>query len=115
MKRIVINKSLDALRKRKVQKISIEDERLEFPDIQEENREEEIQLQVAEVNQAINELPEEYRLIITLFLIEHYSHEEISEMLHISNNLSRTRLVRAKQKVMKLLKEKKLKSSFNYN
>jgi RNA polymerase sigma-70 factor (ECF subfamily) len=115
LKRIVINKSLDAIRKKKVQKISIEDEKLEFPDIQEENREEEIQLQIAEVNQAIKELPDEYRLIITLFLIEHYSHEEISEMLHISNNLSRTRLVRAKQKVMRLLQEKKLKSSFNYN
>lgn len=115
LKKIVINKSLDALRKRKLDKVSIEDEKMEFPDITEENREEEIEFQVAEVKQAINELPEEYRLVITLFLLEQYSHEEISEMLHISNNLSRTRLVRAKQKVLKTLKEKKLKSSFNYN
>ena len=115
LKRIVINKSLDALRKRKLEQVSIEDENLEFPDIQEENREEEIEFQVAEVKLAISELPEEYRLIITLYLLEQYSHEEISEMLHISNNLSRIRLLRAKQRVLKILKEKKLKSSFNYN
>jgi RNA polymerase sigma-70 factor (ECF subfamily) len=114
LKRIVINKSLDTLRKKK-EIVSIDEKDLEFPDTIEENREEEIQLQVAEVKEAINELPEEYRLSITLYLFEQYSHEEISEMLHISNNLSRTRLVRAKQKVMKILKEKKLKSSFNYN
>src|ERR1035437_2109739 len=114
LKRIVTNKSLDAIRKRKIQ-VSFEDEKLDFPEITEENREEEIQLQVTEVKAAIAELPEEYRLIVTLFLIEEYSHEDISEMLHISNNLSRTRLVRAKQKIQHILKEKKLRSSFNYN
>ena len=114
LKRIVTNKSLDAIRKRK-NIISIENENLEFPDIAEESREEEIELQVAGVKEAIAELPEEYRIIITLFLLERYSHEEISEMLNITNNLSRTRLVRAKQKILKILKEKKLRSSFNYN
>jgi RNA polymerase sigma factor (sigma-70 family) len=114
LKRIVTNKALDALRKRK-NIISIEEEKIDFPDIPEENREEEIELQVAGVKEAINELPEEFRIIITLFLIERYTHEEISGMLNITNNLSRTRLVRAKQKLLKILKEKKLKSSFNYN
>jgi len=114
LKRIVINKSLDVIRKRKIQ-VSLEEESMEFPDIIEENREEEIRLQLAEVKEAIGELPEEYSVIINLFLLEQYSHEEISEMLNITNNLSRTRLVRAKQKVQKILKEKKLKSSFNYN
>jgi RNA polymerase sigma-70 factor (ECF subfamily) len=114
LKRIVVNKSLDTLRKRK-EMVSMDEKELEFPDTIEENREEEIQLQVAEVKEAINELPEDYRLIITLYLLEQYSHEEISETLNISNNLSRTRLVRAKQKIMKILREKKLKSSLNYN
>jgi RNA polymerase sigma-70 factor (ECF subfamily) len=114
LKRIVTNKSLDAIRKRK-NKVSMEEGKMDFPDIAEENKEEEFQLQVAEVKGAIGELPEEYRLVINLFLVEQYSHEEISEMLQISNNLSRTRLVRAKQKVLKMLKEKRLRSSFNYN
>jgi RNA polymerase sigma factor (sigma-70 family) len=114
LKRIVINNSLDALRSRKEQ-VSIEENELEFPEITEENREEEIQLQVAEVKEAISELPEEFRIVITLFLLEGYDHEEISGILNISNNLSRIRFLRAKQKLLKILKEKKLKSSFNYN
>lgn len=60
-------------------------------------------------------LPEEYRVVISLFLLEGYDHEEISEILGISNNLSRTRFVRAKQKVLQLLKEKKYKPTFNNN
>jgi RNA polymerase sigma factor (sigma-70 family) len=114
LKRIIVNKSLDSLRKRK-NLVPLEDELLEFPDIAEENREDEIMLKVSEVKEAIRELPEDYRLVITLFLLEQYTHEEISEILGISNNLSRTRLVRAKQKVLRILKEKRLKSSFNYN
>lgn len=114
LKRIVVNKSLDALRKRK-EIISLDEKNMEFPDTLEENREEEIQLQVNEVKEAVYELPAEYRLVTTLFLFEQCTHEEISEMLHISNNLSRTRLARAKQKILKIIKEKKLKSSFNYN
>jgi len=114
LKRIVINNSLDALRRRK-ELISIEENEIEFPEIIEESREEEILLQIAQVKEAINELPEEYRIVITLFLLEGYDHEEIGEILNISNNLSRTRFVRAKQKVLKILKEKKLRSSFNYN
>jgi RNA polymerase sigma-70 factor (ECF subfamily) len=114
LKRIVVNNSLDSLRKKK-EMVSIEEKELEFPDIVTENREEEIMMQVKEVKEAILELPEDYRVVITLFLLEGYDHEEISEILHISNNLSRTRFVRAKQKVMQILKEKKLRSSFNYN
>ena len=114
LKRIVINNSLDELRKRK-EMVSIEENEIEFPEVIEENREEEIRLQVAEVKAAIGELPEEYRIVITLFLLEGYDHEEISEILNISNNLSRIRFLRAKQRLLKILKEKKLRSSFNYN
>ncbi|MCX6243885.1 MAG: sigma-70 family RNA polymerase sigma factor [Bacteroidetes bacterium] len=114
LKRIVINNSLDELRKKK-EMVSIEASELEFPEVVEENREEEIRLQVTEVKETIGELPEEYRIVITLFLFEGYDHEEISEILGISNNLSRIRFLRAKQRLLKILKEKKLKSSFNYN
>ena len=114
LKRIVINNSLDALRRIK-ESISIEEQALDFPEINEENREEETMLMVGEIREAIKELPEEYRVVFSLFLLEGYDHEEISEILHISNNLSRTRFVRAKQKLVTILKENKFKKSFNYN
>ena len=114
LKRIVINNSLDALRRLK-EAVSIEEEELDFPEIIEENRENEIRLQVEEVKQAISRLSEDYRVVLSLYLLEGYDHEEISEILHISNNLSRTRFVRAKQKLLSILKESRLMKSFNYN
>jgi RNA polymerase sigma factor (sigma-70 family) len=114
LKRIVINNSLDSIRKNK-DSVSIEEENLDFPEIVEENREEELQYKVAEVKEAISKLPEDYRVVLSLFLLEGYDHEEISEILHISNNTSRTRFVRAKQKVLQILKENKYMNSFNYN
>jgi len=114
LKRIIINNSLDALRRKK-ESISIEEQDLDFPEIIEESREEEIRLMVAEVRNAIKELADEYRIVLSLYLLEGYDHEEISEILHISNNLSRTRFVRAKQKLVRIMNENKLKKSINYN
>ena len=114
LKKIVINKSLDAIRKNR-ESVSIEEGSLDFPEINEENIDEELQYRVAEVKEAITKLPEEHRIVLSLFLLEGYDHEEISEILNISNNTSRTRFVRAKQKLQKILKEKKYMNSFNYN
>lgn len=114
LKRIVINNSLDALRRIK-EGVSIDEQDLDFPEIIEESREEEIRLMAEEIRETIKELPDEYRVVLSLFLLEGYDHEEISEILHISNNLSRTRFVRAKQKLVKILQENKFKKTINYN
>ena len=81
----------------------------------EENREEEIRFQVEEIKRAISHLPEEYRVVLTLFLLEGYDHEEISQVLHISNQLSRTRYSRARQKLLGLLKESSFNNTFSTN
>jgi RNA polymerase sigma factor (sigma-70 family) len=114
LKRIVVNNSLDALRKDKPE-VSIEEESLDFPEIVEESLDEEIRLVASEIREAIANLPDEYRVVITLFLLEGYDHEEISEIMGISNNLSRTRFVRAKQKVLEMLKRKKQTHIFSNN
>ena len=114
LKRIVINRSLDYLRKLK-DTISLDETELNIPDIMEENREEEIRFQVEEIKRAISHLPEEYRVVLTLFLLEGYDHEEISQVLHISNQLSRTRYSRARQKLLGLLKESSFNNTFSTN
>lgn len=114
LKRIVINNSLDSLRRTK-ESISIEEEEIDLPETIEESREEELRFQVEEVKRAITQLPEDYRVVLSLFLLEGYDHEEISEILKISNNLSRTRFVRAKQKLLSILKETRFAEKFNYN
>ena len=114
LKRIVINNSLDSLRSTK-ELVSFEEAALDFPEVIEESREEEIRFQSQEVMKAIQLLPGEYRIIISLFLLEGYDHEEISGILNISNQLSRTRYSRARQKLLTILKENKYKNIFIYN
>lgn len=114
LKRIVVNNSLDSLRRAK-DLVSIEEQEIDIPENIEENREEEIGFMVSEVKEAIKELPEDYRVVLTLFLLEGYDHEEISEILKITNNLSRTRFVRAKQKLLQILKEKNINKRLIYN
>ncbi len=114
LKRIVINRALDSLRKTK-DYVSIDSVDFDMPDTFAENAEEDIQLQVAEVKRAIMKLPDEYRVIISLFLLEGYDHEEISQILKISNQLSRTRYSRARQKLLRLLKENNLIKNFSPN
>jgi len=114
LKRIVVNNALDTLRKRQEQ-ISIEDSGLDFPDEGDQESEEEIQLQVQELKQAIDQLPEEYRVILSLYLLEGYDHEEISEILKISYNNSRTRYSRARQKLLQIISNNRLTKEINYN
>ena len=114
LKRIVVNNSLDSLRRAK-DTVSFDEEGVDLPEEHEDNHEEEIRFQSQEVMKAIQLLPGEYRIIISLFLLEGYDHEEISGILNISNQLSRTRYSRARQKLLTILKENKYKNIFIYN
>ena len=50
-------------------------------------------------------MPPGFRAVFNLFAIEGYSHEEISKILHISKNTSRSQYVRARKWLQKRLKE----------
>jgi len=113
LRRIVINNSIDALKKRK-EMLSFEESRT---DIEEEidNHTENVEYKVEEIKKAISKLPEECRVIISLFLFEGYDHEEISQILNISNNASRTRFSRAKKNLLKILSEQRTIKMFHPN
>jgi len=114
LKRIVINNSLDSLRKNK-ELVSIDETQIDIAESEEDQSEEQVQYQVREIMEAIKLLPEEYRIVLSLHLLEGYDHEEISAILKISNNLSRTRFSRARQKLLSILKENKIKNAYIYN
>jgi RNA polymerase sigma-70 factor (ECF subfamily) len=106
MKQIVINRSISQLRKHKIELISIDDTDVDFiPDSGISNTEE-IEFQVKQVRAAIQELPDGYRIVLTLYLLEGYDHEEISHILRISENTSRTQFMRAKRKLVDILRSK---------
>lgn len=99
MKQIVVNKSLSALRKRK-QELLATDEADSYV-IDEED--EDISFRVEAIKQAINKLPEGYRIVLTLYLLEGYDHEEIGNILHISEATSRSQFLRGKRKLLQTL------------
>lgn len=113
LKRIVINNSLDAIRKRREFRLLAEEE-LEIPDDSNEEYFENVDAQVAEIKQAIMQLGNEDRLILSLFLIEGYDHEEISTILNISYNAARTRYSRARHRLCNLIKLHQVKK-ISYN
>lgn len=57
-----------------------------------------------ELMSALQNLPEEFRIVFNLFAIEGFKHNEISKMLGISLNTSKTRYFRAKKKLHYKLK-----------
>ncbi len=106
LKKIVINRSLDALGKRKTVFEDIESHagiRDESHD--EAVRSEEVDVRVEEVKEAIENLPDGYRVILSLYLLEGYDHDEIADILKISSSTSRSQLSRAKQKLIGELKK----------
>lgn len=108
LKRIVINRSLDYLKKRKLKFEEISEKTTQISDYQMEIKE----VDFDTINNAIQNLPDGYRVVLSLYLIEGYDHEEISQILGISNSNSRTQYLRAKNKLRELLKNKAV---FAYN
>jgi RNA polymerase sigma factor (sigma-70 family) len=104
IKQIVVNKSISVLRKRRVEFVAIEDADAEAFAIEEETDEEEIEYQVARVKRGIELLPDNYRVVLTLYLLEGYDHEEISHILKMSENTSRSQLLRARRKLIEIVK-----------
>lgn len=107
LKRIAINKSVDELRKNKMVFEQIEESAENFNtdepfyfEIDDEDNSNQIQ----SIKNAMNQLPDGYRLVLSLYLFEGYDHEEISFIMNISESTSRSQFTRAKQKLAEILK-----------
>jgi len=102
-KRIAVNTALTAL---KVKKHIYFERNLEIVETLEFEPGEEESMSIAEIMVCINALPPGYRSIVNLSLVEEFSHKEIGEKLNITESTSRSQLARARQALMKLLKER---------
>lgn len=103
LKTIVINKSINHLRKKKLNLIDID--KVVTENLMEEDtiNEEEIIYKVEEVKAAIQLLPDGYRTVLSLYLLEGYDHEEMAEIMHVATSTTRTQYMRAKQKLLQIL------------
>ena len=64
-------------------------------------------ISTADLLKLIHELPEGYRLVFNLYVIEGYNHKEIAEMLNISENTSKSQLSRARMALQQRLIQRK--------
>jgi RNA polymerase sigma factor (sigma-70 family) len=102
LKQIVVNRAINQLRTRRVQWVAVEDTH-ELADEPTALDEEEIDWNVSTIRVAIQRLPDGFRTVLSLYLLEGYDHEEIAEILHISESTSRTQFMRAKKRLLELL------------
>ena len=103
LKRIVINHCINHLKKRKADLLPMNDLSM-FDNRQEEIQEDEdTKFNAARILKAFEQLPQGYRVIFSLYLLEGYDHTEISEILGISESTSKSQFLRAKQKIRDLL------------
>jgi RNA polymerase sigma factor (sigma-70 family) len=105
LKRIVINKSINQLRKRKMDLIDIEKTNAGHLPEEDGPDEQEIRFKVEEIKRAVALLPNGYRTVLTLYLFEGYDQEEIAEILQVSHATVRTQYMRAKQKLLLYIKQ----------
>jgi RNA polymerase sigma factor (sigma-70 family) len=107
LKRIVINKSINHLRKQKRLPVNALPEAV--PDMPEENgTHAETEWRADAVRKTMATLPEPYRTVLNLYLLEEYSQEEIGDLLGIAHGTVRVQYMRGKQKLLSLLKEQQL-------
>lgn len=103
LKRIVINKCINELKRRKAELILTEN----IPDNSPENNDDDFEANKVRVNDiisAMEQLPEGYRIIFSLYLLEGYDHTEIAQIMGITESTSKSQFSRAKQKLKVILK-----------
>ncbi|GAB3914337.1 RNA polymerase sigma factor [Larkinella knui] len=103
LRRIVVNTALDHYRKRVKQSYSTDPDHLDSQAVLIEDAVIS-QLTAEDILKLLEHLPDHYRMVFNLYEIEGYSHEEIARQLNLSVSSSRVYLVRAKEKLARLVK-----------
>ena len=103
LKRVIINTSIDFVRKKKIEFLTMEE--AEWVE-DEENEDEDIIYNIQIIKACISELPDGYRIILTLYLFEDYRHKDIAAALKISEGTSKSQYNRAKKRLIELIKQK---------
>jgi len=98
LKSIVINRCINQLRKKKIDLISCDTLPVNIAE-----EESEVIHDTGKIFKAIELLPDGYRIILTLYLLEGYDHTEIAQILGISESTSKSQYSRAKEKLRNML------------
>ena len=102
LKRITINKCINELKRRRIQlEYTDQPQTIDIADEAEEMNN--ASLTAERIKHAMALLPDGYRVVFSLYLLEGYDHEEIAQILNISESTSKTQLMRAKKKIIEII------------
>ncbi len=123
LKRIMINQAINFCKQKKLLKYTdlcenfdfdTEDANDDYDNRKVENRIIEANLSPQQILSLINELPDGYRMVINLYVIDGFSHKEIAEQLNISVNTSKSQLSRARKTLLDKTNELIIKNKVSY-
>jgi RNA polymerase sigma-70 factor (ECF subfamily) len=103
LKSILVNKCINQLRKKKVELVLQETVPVEIVE-----EEQETIYNTDKIFKGIEQLPDGYRIILTLYLLEGYDHTEIAQILGISESTSKSQYSRAKEKLRSIMLKKQI-------
>jgi RNA polymerase sigma factor (sigma-70 family) len=100
MKRITVNKCINFLKSKKLAltELTASHDRMEVSE-----QVVEPVWSVEKINNAINQLPDGYRVVFSLYAVEGYDHEEIGQILGVTEATSKSQYSRAKAKLREML------------
>ncbi len=102
LKIIVVNKAIAQVKKRRLSFIAIDDK--DYAETPGQVAEEDLQLQVSTLRKAIQKLPDGYRVVLSLYLLEGYDHAEIASILQVTEATSKSQYSRARKKLLEIIK-----------
>ena len=100
IKRIVVNNCINKIRKRKLDIEDLDEGRFVAA---EEYEISDHSLDVTKIKKAMMQLPDGYRAIFSLYALEGYDHQEIGQIMSISESTSKSQYSRAKKKIRELI------------
>lgn len=105
LKQIVVNRCISFLKRKRVRLIDIDNgtDLPAAPDWEDEDWQ--LNLRVEAIHQGIRQLPDGYRTVLSLYLLEGYDHEEIAGILGLALSTTRTQYIRAKKRLLEHLQK----------
>lgn len=109
--RITVNTTLQYLRNNRSQTLdNVPEEQLEEQPAEEECEENEVMAAIrkadftqVEIVEAVGQLPEHHRVVFNLYVFDHFTHKQIAEERGISENTSKSHLLRARKELQQIL------------
>lgn len=103
IKQIITNTCINSLKKKKISWQELDEKSEGESDSESDDKDDKFNFSIEQIKNAIEQLPNGYRVVFNLFMFENYSHVEIATLLEITESTSKSQLFKAKNKLKEIL------------